>query len=292
MPDAEDPEPVPQTPPEDRPHAPPTDRRDRPVLSVRRRGRSLGRRRRREAAERAVPDLRRPEQPARLLRRSAGQDAEHRPAGGPRRAVRAGLLPVPALRPEPQLDADGPAIPTAPASRPTAQIFRQTIPSHVSLPQAFRHVGLFRRADRQAVSLQRAEVDRHQRARRPRVVGAGVEPGRRRPPGRRAADLHADARPVRRHAELVRLAQGGPVPHRRPDGRRRRVGARTLRQAEGPAVLPGRRLLPAAHAVCLAEDLLRPLSREGDAGRPGREGGPGRHPARRPCAATRRSRTS
>jgi hypothetical protein len=38
---------------------------------------------------------------------------------------------------------------------------------------------LFCRPDRQAVSLQRAQLDRHQRPRRSRLVGTGVEPGRR-----------------------------------------------------------------------------------------------------------------
>ncbi len=142
-----------------------------------------------------------------------------------------------------------------------AQIFRQTIPSQLSMPQAFRNCGLLRRADRQAVSLQRSQIDRHQRPRRSRLVGDGAESGRRRSAGGRAADLHADSRPVRRHAQLVRLAQERPAPHRRHDGRGRRVGARALRAAKGPAVLSGGRLLPSAHAVCLAEVVFRSASR-------------------------------
>ena len=55
--------------------------------------------------QRAVPHGRRPEQLPRLLRRSAGEDAEPRQARRARRALRARLLHVPALRPEPQLDA-------------------------------------------------------------------------------------------------------------------------------------------------------------------------------------------
>jgi hypothetical protein len=47
-----------------------------------------------------------------------------------------------------------------------AQIFRQTIPSHVSLPQAFRLARVLRRAGRQAVPLQRAQIGRYQWPRR------------------------------------------------------------------------------------------------------------------------------
>ena len=164
-----------------------------------------------------------------------------------------------------------------------AQIFRQTIPSQMSMPQAFRNVGLLRRADRQAVSLQRSQVDRHQRARRSRLVGDGAESGRRRSAGGRAADLLADARPVRRHAQLVRLAQERRVSHRRARWPTTPSGCSSAAQSERT----GRSFWPSASSA-----RTRRMSRRrristcypeaGDAGRPGREGGPGRHSARRP----------
>jgi arylsulfatase A-like enzyme len=45
-----------------------------------------------------------------------------------------------------------------------SQIFRQTIPSHISLPQAFRQHGYFA-ADWKTVPLQCAQIDWHQRTR-------------------------------------------------------------------------------------------------------------------------------
>ncbi len=78
-----------------------------------------------------------------LLRRSAGQDAAPRPSGRPRRAVRAGLLCLSRSAGRAAIRCSPACIPTARAFLANQQIFRQTIPSHLSLPQAFRLEGYF-----------------------------------------------------------------------------------------------------------------------------------------------------
>ena len=69
-----------------------------------------------------------------------------------------------------------------------AQIFRQTIPSQRSMPQAFRNAGYFAARIGKLYHYNVPNVDRHQRARRSWLVGTGVESGRRRSAGRRAAE--------------------------------------------------------------------------------------------------------
>ena len=125
---------------------------------------------------------------------------------------------------------------------------------------------LFRGPDRQDVSLQRADVGGHQRPRRSRLVGARDQSRRLRPARGGAADFFTRAGAVWRHAELVCLAQGRPLAHRRDHGRRRGLGARTLRARPLATVFPRRRVLSAAHAVCGPQgSLLRALPRGRDA---------------------------
>ena len=66
---------------------------------------------------------------------------------------------------------------------------------------------LFRRPHRQALSLQRAQFDRHERSRRPRLLGTGIESCRLRSARRGAAHFQPRTRAVRRHVELVCVAQ-------------------------------------------------------------------------------------
>ena len=112
---------------------------------------------------------------ARLLRPPAGPVAEHRPArraGGP---VRAGLLPVPALQPEPGLVPDRPAArhDRGPGERdPLPQERARRGDPAAAVPEE----RLLRRAGRQALPLRRPRPDRHQRARRPAVVAGGRQP--------------------------------------------------------------------------------------------------------------------
>ena len=182
----------------------------------------------RPAAQRAVHRLRRFELFSRVLRRSDREDAPYRPARRPRRAIRAGLLHISALRSEPQLVSHRPLSecdrhpdqrPDLPAVDPEAALDAAGVSPR----------GLFRRPGRQDVSLQRADVGRHQRPRRPWLVGARDQPRWGRPARGGAEDLLARARKVWRHAELVCLAEGRPRAHRRHHGRRCGLGARTLR---------------------------------------------------------------
>ena len=76
--------------------------------------------------------------------------------------------------------------------------------------------------------------------------------------------------------------------HRR-QGRRR--DDRAAREAQGPAVLPRRRLLPAALPLHRAREVLRPLSARHDCARPRRPRG-ARRAARRPGSRTRRTGAS
>ena len=109
---------------------------------------------------------------------------------------------------------------------------------------------------------------RHRRATTiPASWEAGVQSGRRRPPRGGAADLFA-------HARASSAARSAGMPRQAPTrstptgcmARRGGVGARTLRGRPQPAVLPRRRLLPAAHAIRgPAGTLLRDASRGRDA---------------------------
>ncbi len=223
---------------------------------------------RRGAAQRALPDRRRSEHRPRRLRRS-GALAEHRSPGGARRAVRSRVLAVSAVQSEPLVLAHRPA---AQRDRRAHQSQRRQEPDVAALPRAaagcrdapaaLPHERLVRRARRQALSLRRAERHRHVEPRRLSLVGSRDQSARARSRDPRP-HLFADARPVRRRRELARGRWAGRGTYRRHRRARGRAAARALQEAR-TAVLSGRRLLSAAHAVRRAEGVLRSLSATGD----------------------------
>jgi len=138
-----------------------------------------------------------------------------------------------------------------------SQIFRQTIPSHHSLPQAFRLEGYFA-----------GRIGKLYHYNVPKSVGtnghddpgswelelnpAGCDRLEEEPhifsltPGRFGGTLswYASPKSDRYHTDGLLAAEVGPG---------------TLRAAEGPSVLSGRRILSPAHALCIAKALFRPL---------------------------------
>ena len=168
---------------------------------------------------------------------------------------------VPALRAEPQLDAH-----RAVSQQHGHPGQRADLPADDSVaaqPAAgVPASGLLRGAHRQAVSLQRAAT-RSARTGTTIPARGNWNSIRRASIGWRRSRQIFTLTPGQFGGTLSWYAspQDRRAAHRRPQGRRCRVGAGTLREAEGPAVLSGRRLLPAAHAVRRAEDVLRSVSR-------------------------------
>ncbi len=124
-----------------------------------------------------------------------------------------------------------------------AQIFRQTIPAQPSMPQAFRLAGYFA-----------ARIGKLYHYNVPNSIGTNghddpgsweveTNPAGCRSDRRRAADLFACARRLRRHAQLVRLAQERSPSYRCDGSGRCRVDSRALRQANRSAIFPGPGLL-------------------------------------------------
>src|SRR6185295_19048370 len=163
------------------------------------------------AAERPVHRRRRHEQRPRLLRSSAGEVAEHRPAREDGREVRPRLLSVPALQSEPVVAHD------RPPSRYDARL-----QPHVPLPEGAarrRHAvpalpeqRRLRGARRKDLPLREPRGHRHQRARRQALVGS--RPESRRPgqdgAGARDHQLHAQARPG--IGDVLPVGRGGDGP--------------------------------------------------------------------------------
>ena len=186
------------------------------------------------------------------------------PTGPARRAFRAGLLPVSVVWTESQFA----AVRALSQQHGDPDQWADLPPDDSAASQPVAGVstrGLFRRSHRQAVSLQRAEFDRHEWARRSRLMGTGTEPGWLRPAVGRARYLLVDARQLRGQLELVRVAARGPAAHRRLVGRGCRVGFGALCARSQSAVLPGRGILSAAHALCVSGAVLRTLSERRDA---------------------------
>ena len=123
-----------------------------------------------------------------LLRPPAGQVAEHRPARPPGRALRPGLLPVPAVQPQPGLLPHRPAARHHRRPRERHPVPQERAGRRDPAADCSSKARLLRGPGRQAVPLRRAGPDRHRRPGRPAVVGAG-----RQPPGpgqgRRGQDL-------------------------------------------------------------------------------------------------------
>ena len=156
------------------------------------------------------------------------------------------------------------------------QIFRQTIPAQASMPQAFRHSGYFA-----------GRIGKLYHYNVPNSIGTD---GHDDPA---SWELQLNPAGVDRLEEQPRIFTlipgqfGGTLSwyaslqsdEHHTDGMNAEDAIWVLERcaAAGPALLPRRWLLPPAHAVCRAPNVLRPPSRKRHARRPGRKRGPGRH---------------
>jgi hypothetical protein len=202
-------------------------------------------------------------------------------------------LPVPALRPQPELDAHRPLPEQHWHHLTNSQLFRQTIPNHISLPQAFRRDGYFA-----------ARIGKLYHYGVPNSIGTNGhdDPAswemELNPAGCDRLFEHPDIFSLvpgnlRRHAELVRLPPAGRAAHRRPPGARTPSGfwnaaRRTkIARSSSPSASSAR-----TRRIRLAREVVQRLPRGRDARRSGRRWKTsGRRPRPRPRLATRRSRT-
>ena len=99
--------------------------------------------RRRPEAERPVHRGGRPQARARLLRRPAREDAEHRPARRPRDRVHPGVLPAGGVQPVAVVAADRPPAGHARRSTTSSRTSARPCPTWSTLPQHFKHNGYY-----------------------------------------------------------------------------------------------------------------------------------------------------
>ena len=182
-----------------------------------------------EKTERLLHHRRRSERRHWRIRASARENAEHRSPCRTRCALRSCVLPVPAVRAEPELHAH-----RAVSEQHGYPRKRAAFPADDSVcgkPAAgVPSRRLPRRPHRQALPLQRAELDRHERLRRSRLLGIGEQSRGLRPHAGGAGNLQPHAGTIRRHAELARIEKSRCETHRRHGSRGRRVGAGALRK--------------------------------------------------------------
>ena len=183
-----------------------------------------------EKAERLLHHRRRSERRHRRIRASARENAEHRSPCRTRCALRSCVLPVPAVRAEPELHAH-----RAVSEQHGYPRKRAAFPADDSVcgkpATGVPSRRLPRRPHRPALSLQRAELDRHKWSRRSRLLENGEQSRELRPHAGGAGNLQPHAGTIRRHAELARIEESRREAHRQHGSRGRRVGAGALRKA-------------------------------------------------------------